>query len=90
MNNKAKVLVVDDVNDIVGFLSSLLEFEGYKVLKAYNGKSAVGIVLNELPEAVIMDVVMPIMNGIESMKKMKSINPLLPEFPLIKFHTLMV
>jgi DNA-binding NtrC family response regulator len=78
MNKKAKVLVVDDVKDIVGFLSSILEFEGYKVLKAYNGKAAVEIVLNELPEAVIMDIEMPIMNGIEAMKRMKSVNPLLP------------
>ncbi len=78
MNKKAMVLVVDDVKDIVGFLSGILEFEGYKVLKAYNGKSAVEIVQKELPEAVIMDIEMPVMDGIEAMKKMKSINPLLP------------
>ncbi len=78
MNKKVKVLVVDDVKDIVGFLSSVLEFEGYKILKAYNGKSAVEIVQKELPEAVIMDIEMPVMNGIEAMKKMQSVNPLLP------------
>ncbi len=75
---KVKVLVVDDVEEIVRFLSRILESEGYKVLSARNGKVAVEIVQKELPDAVIMDIKMPIMNGIEAMKKMKSIIPLLP------------
>ncbi len=78
MNNKAKILVVDDVEDIVKFLSKMLEIEGYKVLTADNGQVAAEIVQKQLPDAVIMDMNMPIMNGIEAMKKMKSINPLLP------------
>ncbi len=78
MKNNVKVLVVDDVKDIVNVLSGILKEEGYKVLTAHNGKAAVEIVQRQLPEAVIMDIKMPVMNGIEAMKKMKCINPLLP------------
>jgi two-component system nitrogen regulation response regulator GlnG len=78
MNKKSKILVVDDVKDIVAFLSKILEIEGYKVITAENGQEAVGIVQKQLPDAVIMDMNMPLLNGIEAMKKMKSINPLLP------------
>jgi two-component system nitrogen regulation response regulator GlnG len=78
MNNNVKILVVDDVKDIVNALSGILKQEGYKVLTAHNGLAAVEIVQRQFPEAVIMDIRMPVMDGIEAMKKMKSINPLLP------------
>ncbi len=78
MNKSVKILVVDDVKDIVNVLSGILKEEGYNVLTAHNGQVAVEIVESQLPEAVIMDIRMPVMNGIEAMKKMKSINPLLP------------
>ena len=78
MNNKAKILVVDDVGNIVKLLSEILKVEGYKVLTANNGQEAVKIMQKQLPDAVIMDMNMPVMNGMEAMKKMKSINPLLP------------
>ncbi len=78
MNKIVKVLVVDDIESIVRFLTRILEIEGFKVLTADNGLTAVEIVQKQLPDAVIMDVSMPIMGGIEAMNKMKSINPLLP------------
>ncbi len=78
MNKNVTILVVDDVKDIVNVLSGILKEEGYNVLTAHNGQAAVEIVQSQLPEAVIMDIRMPVMNGIEAMKKMKSINPLLP------------
>ena len=78
MNNNTKILVVDDLEEIRDLLTNVLKNEGYKVSTAYNGQAAVEAVKSQSPNAVIMDIKMPVMDGIEAMKEMKSINPLLP------------
>ena len=78
MDNNERILVVDDHEDMRILLSGILKKEGYKVLTAYNGQTAVEAAKSQSPNAVIMDIKMPVMDGIEAMKKMKSINPLLP------------
>jgi len=59
------ILVVDDEEAVVEFVSSLLEDGGYRVLRAYDGRSALDMSRRERPDLVITDVMMPIMNGIE-------------------------
>ena len=64
--NAQKILLVDDEPDIIEFLSYNLEKEGYIVLTATNGKDAIRIAAKEIPHLVILDVMMPGLNGIET------------------------
>ena len=59
------ILVVDDEEAVVEFVASLLEDSGYRVLRAYDGLSALEIARAEHPDLVVTDIMMPIMNGIE-------------------------
>jgi two-component system alkaline phosphatase synthesis response regulator PhoP len=61
-----KVLVVDDDVDIVEILQYNLDKAGYKVASANNGKQAVEIVKTFLPDLIIMDIMMPKMDGVEA------------------------
>lgn len=69
-----KVLVCDDEKDIVSALRIYLTSEGYQVLEAYNGKEAVDIVEKEEVHLVLMDIMMPIMDGIQAMVKIRELS----------------
>ena len=60
-----KILIVDDEPDIVEFVSYNLRKEGYTVLTALNGKAAITIAEVEIPDLILLDVMMPEMDGIE-------------------------
>lgn len=65
--NKANtILLVDDEQDILDFLQYNLEREGYKVLTALNGLEGVEMTQKHSPDLVLMDVMMPRMDGIEA------------------------
>lgn len=66
-----KILLVDDDNDILEFIKYNLEKEGYQVFTANNGRIAVDIASKELPALIILDVMMPDMDGVETCIKMR-------------------
>lgn len=68
-----KILLVDDEKDILEFIGYNLKKEGYQVFTARNGKDAIGIAKDELPHLIILDVMMPKMDGIETCTEIKSI-----------------
>ncbi len=68
------VLVCDDEKDIVSALKIYLTSEGYQVFEAYNGKEAVEIVETEDIHLVLMDIMMPVMDGIQAMVKIREIS----------------
>jgi two-component system alkaline phosphatase synthesis response regulator PhoP len=70
-NTKIKILLVDDEPDIVEFLSYNLKKEGYDVLTASNGKDAIEIAKKELPQLIVLDVMMPDMDGIETCREIR-------------------
>ena len=72
-NNEYKVLLVDDEPDILEFLSYNLKKEGYNVFTANNGKEAVSIAKKETPQLIILDVMMPDMDGIETCREIREI-----------------
>lgn len=77
MDNKAvKILVVDDEPDIVEILQYNLEKEGYTVTTAYNGKDAIRIAKEELPHLIILDIMMPDMDGIETCQEIRNLSSL--------------
>jgi CheY-like chemotaxis protein len=60
------VLVVDDTHDVRELLRTQLSMLGYRVVEATNGLEAVEIVSREPPELILMDLMMPILDGIEA------------------------
>lgn len=65
------ILVCDDERDIVSALRIYLEAEGYKVISAYNGDEAINAVENEEIHLILMDIMMPVTDGITAMVKLR-------------------
>ena len=76
-----RIMVVDDEPDIVYLVSKMLEREGYDVFSADSGEEAVEKLKTERPDLILMDVMMPGMNGWETSKKIKA-NPELSKIPI--------
>lgn len=70
---KNKILLVDDEADILEFLSYNLKKEGYRVFTANNGKEAVTVAKRENPDIIILDVMMPDMDGIETCREIRDL-----------------
>jgi len=66
-----KILLVDDEPDILEFLSYNLKKEGYEILTASNGRDAIDIAKKELPHLIVLDVMMPDMDGIETCREIR-------------------
>jgi two-component system alkaline phosphatase synthesis response regulator PhoP len=66
-----KILLVDDDNDILEFIKYNLEKEGYQVYTANNGRTAIELAVKELPVLIMLDVMMPDMDGVETCIKMR-------------------
>ena len=63
------ILVVDDDKDIVGAIAKLLEMEGYKVIKAYDGLEALEKLTENSIQLILIDVMMPKLDGLSTMMK---------------------
>ena len=73
-NKKIKILVVDDDPDIIEIISYNLKKENYKVFSSYNGTDSIKIAEKEKPDLIILDVMMPGMDGIQVCEKLRSKN----------------
>ncbi|MCJ7433229.1 MAG: response regulator transcription factor, partial [Anaerolineales bacterium] len=62
------IMIVDDEKRLVSLVESYLTQEGYRVLTAYNGKDALPIAQKEKPDLIILDIMMPEMNGYDFMR----------------------
>ncbi len=78
----SKILIVDDEQDIVELLSYNLEKEGFSTAKAYDGEAALGLVHSEKPDLVILDLMLPKMNGLDVCKAIRR-NPETANLPII-------
>jgi len=72
-DNKQKILLVDDEQDVLEFLGYNLKKEGYNVITANNGRDAVSIASRENPHLIVMDVMMPELDGIEACREIREI-----------------
>ena len=68
---RGKILVVDDEEDIRRLLADRLRLEGYQVAAASSGREALALVEQQPPDLIILDLVMPGMSGIDTLKQMK-------------------
>lgn len=69
---KSSVLVVDDDHDIVNAIEKLLEKEGYKIYKAYNGLEAIDVLMQNEIHLILIDVMMPKLDGLSAMMKIRT------------------
>ena len=72
------ILVVDDTKDFVDFLDLLLSHNGFNVRRAYSGQQCLEILSNVSVDLVVLDVMMPKMDGLEVCRELKRIAPSLP------------
>lgn len=77
-NGNPIVLVVDDSPDSLGMINTALNEAGYTVLVSLNGRQALDIVGQIQPDVVLMDAVMPVMDGFECCREMRKQLPLIP------------
>src|SRR5579875_113437 len=71
MTAKQLILVVDDDAPILRLVRTKLQADGYRVLTAMNGQEAVELTLAERPDLVVLDVMMPVMDGLTAMRQIR-------------------
>jgi len=79
---KEKILIVDDEKDIVKMLEYNLAKEGFRVIHAYSGEDALKSAVKEAPDLIILDLMLPGIDGIEACKAMKK-EPATTAIPII-------
>ncbi|HRE56616.1 MAG TPA: hybrid sensor histidine kinase/response regulator [Candidatus Kapabacteria bacterium] len=79
---KKLVLVVDDVEQNVAVVSQILRSHGYGVMAAFNGETALRMLEKRIPDLILLDIMMPVMDGFEVCAKIKE-NENLKNIPII-------
>jgi len=77
-----KILVVDDERDIVNTLKIFLESENFNVLEAYTGDAAIRTLRREVPDLILLDLMLPDVTGYEICNRIKN-DPLTRSIPII-------
>jgi DNA-binding NtrC family response regulator len=85
MKKNFTILLTDDNREFTQNLSDILELKGYSVLTASDGFETLDIIKAAPVDLLLMDIKMPVMNGVETFKKIKKINPDLPVIMLTAF-----
>ncbi|OGZ73789.1 MAG: hypothetical protein A2908_02070 [Candidatus Staskawiczbacteria bacterium RIFCSPLOWO2_01_FULL_38_12b] len=71
-NSKQKILIVEDEDSIRNALKDKLTEVGFLVLEAKNGKQGVGVALQKHPDLILLDLLMPVMDGVTMLKHMRT------------------
>lgn len=66
-----KILIVEDEISLINVLYDKLTHEGYEVLKAMDGKEGLKLALSDLPDLILLDINMPVMDGITMLKELR-------------------
>ncbi|MEW6263709.1 MAG: response regulator [Thermodesulfobacteriota bacterium] len=82
MTPKPRILIVDDDLLVHKLLSAVLKGAGYEILEAYGGREAVAIVKTNHPDLIMLDIMMPEMNGFDTIRSLKS-DPDIADIPVI-------
>ncbi len=85
MSEKSSVLVVDDNKIFCRNINDILELKGYEVVTAHDGFKALELVKQNGFELVLMDIKMPVMDGVETFKRIKKIAPDIPVIMVTAF-----
>ncbi len=85
MADKRKILLVDDEVDFVDLMKMRFEANGYEVITANNGKEALERFKNDKPVALLLDIMMPEMDGLSVLKAIRAEDALVPIFIVTAF-----
>ena len=80
-----KILVIDDEPELLKAMRIRLVSWGYDVLTATNGEEAIQLVKKEVPDAIILDIMMPEMDGIKTLKRIRRFNKKVSVFMLTAY-----
>jgi len=80
--SQPRILVVDDDVDLVDIIQRRLEYYQWKVIAATNGKEGLEKAANEVPDVIVLDINMPVMNGHEMLRQLRQ-HPNLKDIPVI-------
>lgn len=69
---KGRILLVEDTDVIISLIKDYLTFKGYEVIVANNGREGISLAKEKQPDIILMDVMMPIMDGVEATKQIRA------------------
>lgn len=70
-DKKKKVLIIEDESPMLRALSDTFTRAGFGVLEARDGSTALGIALNQKPDIILLDIILPVMDGLTFLKKLR-------------------
>ncbi len=82
MDNQKTVLIVDDEPETAEMLAEMLRLIGYRTVKSYGGAASINLVSKERPDAVLLDMVMPDISGIDILRYVRR-DPQLLHIPVV-------
>ena len=88
MSEKKKILIVEDESAMIEALASKFRKEGFDVLEAGNGEEGVALALKEKPDLVMLDIIMPKLDGIGVLKKIREDSAWGVDVPVIMLSNL--
>jgi len=78
MNKEIKILLVDDESDFRQIMTFWLKSKGYLVIDTSDGKSAIKLIKEKNPDIVLLDLIMPVMDGVKTLRRIRKFNNDLP------------
>jgi DNA-binding response OmpR family regulator len=72
--SKKKILIIEDEKPLARALELKLTHEGFEVKSAFNGEEGLEVALHEHPDLIMLDIIMPVMDGITMLKKLREAN----------------
>lgn len=87
MEKKKKIMIVDDEPDFQELIKVRLEANNYEIITASTGEEALQKFTEEKPNAIILDVLMPGLNGMEVLEKIRKVNARIPVFITTAFSS---
>ena len=79
---QSKIVIVEDEPDTAEMFAEMMRMSGYQIYKAYNGTSAVALISKEKPAAVVLDLMMPDLSGLEVLRFIRE-DPEISDIPVI-------
>lgn len=80
--NKKTILIVEDEPETAEMLAEMLRLSGYRTVKSFGGAASINLVSKEQPDAVLLDMVMPDVSGLEILRYVRR-DPLLLHIPVV-------